>query len=73
MKIRTVSESEIKELNIARVRKEIPLDDPRRHITRGVDMDSFDGVRLRFSSNEDMVSYFKALHDEEDSLIKEVQ
>jgi hypothetical protein len=73
MKIRSMSKVDILESQRAKVRAQIPLDDPRRNITRGVDMDTFEGARLTFSSNEDIDSYIEALHAEEDSLIKEVQ
>jgi hypothetical protein len=65
MWIRTLSESEIQ-----KPKKKNSLDDPHRTITCGVNVDTMEGVRLSFSSNEDIRNYLSPLHEEEDRLSK---
>jgi hypothetical protein len=71
MKIRSMSKVDILESQRAKVHAQIPLDDPRRNITRGINMDTGEGVRLSFKDNEDMRSYTQALLDEELQLYRD--
>jgi hypothetical protein len=41
-------------------------DDPRRTITRGVDVETMKGARMQFSSFEENVAYCHALDTEEE-------
>jgi hypothetical protein len=72
MKIRSMSKADILESQRAKVRAQIPLDDPRRNITRGVNMDTMEGSRMRFSSFEENHAYWDALDNEELELAKEL-
>jgi hypothetical protein len=71
MKIRSMSKADILEAQRAKVRAQIPLDDPRRTLTRGIDFSTGEGARLSFKDNEDMRSYSQALLDEELQLYKD--
>jgi hypothetical protein len=72
MKIRSMSKVDILESQRTKVRAQIPLDDPRRKLTRGVNMDTMEGSRLQFSSFEENHVYWDALDAEELELAKEL-